>query len=132
MSALMSFLTSARGAELTDVNRAVNDDVRYVSDAAAYGRADYWEPAEGAGDCEDYALAKCRRLVALGWSRDSLRIACCWTEANEYHAVLTVDTDLGTFVLDNRRDEIRPWAGCGYRWDKREVPGRGLWERIGA
>jgi len=38
----------------------------------------------------------------------------------EGHAILTVKTDRGEFVLDNLTDEIRPWDATGYRFVKRQ------------
>ena len=37
------------------------------------------------------------------------------------HAVLTVKTDHGDFVLDNLSDEIRPWTATGYQFYKRQA-----------
>ncbi len=39
----------------------------------------------------------------------------------EGHAVLTVKTDHGDFVLDNLSDEIRPWTATGYQFYKRQA-----------
>ena len=36
------------------------------------------------------------------------------------HAVLTVKTDKGEFVLDNQNDEILLWSDTGYRFVKRQ------------
>jgi predicted transglutaminase-like cysteine proteinase len=36
------------------------------------------------------------------------------------HAVLTISTDRGDIVLDNRRDAVLPWAATGYTYLKRE------------
>ena len=37
------------------------------------------------------------------------------------HAVLTVKTDRGDFVLDNLSDEIRGWSATGYQFYKRQA-----------
>ena len=39
----------------------------------------------------------------------------------EGHAILTIKTDHGEFVLDNLTDEIRPWDATGYRFVKRQA-----------
>jgi predicted transglutaminase-like cysteine proteinase len=39
---------------------------------------------------------------------------------NQGHAVLTVVTSHGDFILDNMTDEIRPWEKTGYRFVKRQ------------
>jgi predicted transglutaminase-like cysteine proteinase len=36
------------------------------------------------------------------------------------HAILTVKTDKGEFVLDNQTDEILLWSDTGYRFVKRQ------------
>jgi predicted transglutaminase-like cysteine proteinase len=41
-------------------------------------------------------------------------------EKNEGHAVLTVATSEGDFVLDNRRNEIRRWNDLDYSYLKRQ------------
>ena len=38
----------------------------------------------------------------------------------EGHAILTVRTDRGDFVLDNLNAEVLPWAQTGYRFLKRQ------------
>ena len=38
----------------------------------------------------------------------------------EGHAVLTVRTDEGDYVLDNLTDAIKPWEETGYRYLKRQ------------
>ncbi len=37
------------------------------------------------------------------------------------HAVLTVKTDQGKFILDNLRDDIRLWSDTGFRFVKRQA-----------
>jgi predicted transglutaminase-like cysteine proteinase len=39
---------------------------------------------------------------------------------DEGHAVLTLRTSEGDFVLDNLRDDIRLWTETGYRFLKRQ------------
>jgi len=41
--------------------------------------------------------------------------------SGEGHAVLTVKTDRGDFVLDNLTDEVRPWTDTGYQFYKRQA-----------
>ena len=36
------------------------------------------------------------------------------------HAILTVKTDRGEFILDNQTDQILLWADTGYRFVKRQ------------
>jgi predicted transglutaminase-like cysteine proteinase len=91
----------------------VNDEVNllpYVGDAEKYRLPDFWTSIEdaGAGDCDDYAIGKLRRLAALGWPIEALHLACCYVETNEYHAVLVVETPQGSYMLDNRQPEPVP------------------------
>lgn len=128
-------MTDARWAELEAVQAEVNSRVHYRTDMDLYRQADFWTVATTEGDCEDYALAKRQDLMAKGWPVEALRLATCLTEAGEGHAVLTVDTDHGTYVLDNRWPHVKPWAdltGLGYRWLERQVPGQMAWAQIPA
>ncbi|MEW6020171.1 MAG: transglutaminase-like cysteine peptidase [Pseudomonadota bacterium] len=132
--------TAALMAQLATVNSQVNR-LPYRADPALYGRPDFWTDIEaaGAGDCEDYALAKRRLLLADGWPVSAVRLATCWTEREEYHAVLTVDLQgpdgAETWVLDNRFGRVQQAADLtriGYRWDRRQsAAGRG-WVAIAA
>ena len=56
------------------------------------------------GDCEDYALAKRSALLQAGWPKDKLGLCVCYTQSGEGHCVLWVDTDKGSFILDNNYD----------------------------
>ena len=49
----------------------------------------------------------------------------------EGHAVLTVRTDKGDFVLDNLNDAVKPWEATGYRYLKRQATNHtGRWVTI--
>ena len=50
----------------------------------------------------------------------ALLITVVLDEKNEGHAVLTVATDEGDFILDNRRNDIRRWGEAGYTFLKRQ------------
>jgi predicted transglutaminase-like cysteine proteinase len=41
-------------------------------------------------------------------------------ENGEGHAVLTIKTNRGEFVLDNLNNEIKPWMQTGYDFIKRQ------------
>ena len=65
--------------QLKVVNLFFNKQMTYVEDIDLWHVVDYWEtPVEalwkGAGDCEDYAIAKYFSLRHLGVSSDKLRI----------------------------------------------------------
>jgi len=77
-------------------------------------------PDDGYGDCEDYVLLKRRTLMEAGWPREALLITVVRDRKGDGHAVLTVKTDQGEFVLDNQVQEILPWSETNYRFVKRQ------------
>jgi predicted transglutaminase-like cysteine proteinase len=113
-------LTVATWRTLQSVNRRVNARIRPITDQAHWGVVDRWDfPDDGSGDCEDYQLLKRRMLVERGLPRRALLMTVVIDETNEGHAVLTVRTDRGDFILDNKTDAIRPWRRTGYSFIKR-------------
>ena len=115
----MLTLTDDHWGQLREVNRTINRDVRYRADLDLYGRLEHWTAADTEGDCEDYALTKRQRLLALGWPLAALRLTVCRCEG-QGHAVLTVDTDRGVYVLDNRYPDVMPWKALPYVWISRQ------------
>ena len=108
---------------LAKVNDDVNDAIWPEDDERHYGRAEYWTiPTDGYGDCEDYALTKRKQLMALGLSGAALRIAVVVTPDATRHAVLTVVTDKGDYVLDNLNNDVKPWESTGFQWVERQDP----------
>src|SRR5450759_1553495 len=66
-------------ARVGEINRAINLSIRPMSDLAQYGVEDYWaSPLEslgsGAGDCEDYAIAKYVALEESGIAPADLQL----------------------------------------------------------
>ena len=118
--------------QLTSVTRAVNAAVAPMSDADIYGKDEVWAyPDNGVGDCEDYVLEKRRRLNQLGISLANLLITVVRKPDGEGHAVLTVRTSKGDYVLDNLNDKVRPWDQTGYRFLKRQATDNtGRWVSI--
>ncbi|MDA7945878.1 MAG: transglutaminase-like cysteine peptidase [Hyphomicrobiaceae bacterium] len=113
-------LTWKRKTELRDINKLVNRMVKPVSDMSLYGRIEHWTYPEGKGDCEDYVLLKQRMLIEHGWPAGALLITVVRDENNEGHAVLTVRTSQGDFLLDNKRSDIRTWNDSPYTFIKRQ------------
>ncbi len=107
---------------LFQINRAVNVAVKPVSDMDLYGVEERWAYPKDAGDCEDYLLLKKRELEKLGFHSGSLLITVVLDEKNDGHAVLTVATEKGDYVLDNRRNDILLWKDTGYTFLKRQSP----------
>jgi predicted transglutaminase-like cysteine proteinase len=99
--------------KLSDINRTVNWLVRYEPDAQNYGSKDHWAApneilARSKGDCEDYAILKMAALKELGLPPQSMSIVVLRdTRRNLYHAVLSVMTSQGYFILDNLSDEVK-------------------------
>jgi predicted transglutaminase-like cysteine proteinase len=121
--------------QLNRVNRFFNQRMRYVEDVDLWHQIDYWEtPIEalwkGAGDCEDYAIAKYFSLRHLGVASDKLRITYVKAlRLNRAHMVLTYysSPDAMPLVLDSLIDDIRP---AGQRKDLLPVyafNAQGLW-----
>jgi predicted transglutaminase-like cysteine proteinase len=107
--------------DLERVNRWVNANVRPITDFDHWGVVERWNyPDDGYGDCEDYALEKRRMLIDAGWPREALLMTVVRDQHGEGHAVLTVKTDKGEFILDNQRDDILLWSDTGYRFVKRQ------------
>ncbi|HTV30859.1 MAG TPA: transglutaminase-like cysteine peptidase [Xanthobacteraceae bacterium] len=118
---------------LNRVNAAWNGAITPMEDAAHYGVVDYWTiPVDGYGDCEDYALAKRKSLSDFGLPQAALRMAVVRTRGGTAHAVLTVATDRGDYVLDNLNAKVLPWTATGYVWIARQAPGQVRWSAIGS
>lgn len=110
---LLSIVDSGRQREgrarLGEINRAINLAIHPMSDLAQFGQEDVWSSPlvtfyRGAGDCEDYAIAKFVALGMAGIPADDLRIVVLAdTLRGEGHAVAAVRLDGRWLILDNRR-----------------------------
>ena len=113
-------MTSERWKLVNQVNSYVNGKIAPVSDQDLYGEPEYWTYPKDAGDCEDYVLLKKRYLERLGFARDALLITVALDEKKAGHAVLTLSTESGDYVLDNRKDDVVRWNQTGYEMLKRQ------------
>ncbi len=113
-------MNAVRWNQLYQVNTSVNRKIAPVTDQELYGIAENWTYPATAGDCEDYLLLKKRELETLGFQPKALRITVVLQEKGEGHAVLTVTTNEGDYVLDNRRNEIMLWTDTNYTFLKRQ------------
>lgn len=102
------------------VNERVNAAILPETDADVYGKDEVWAYPSVAGDCEDYVLLKRRILMNRGISPANLLITVVRKPDGEGHAVLTVRTRAGDYVLDNLNDDVKPWDKTGYRFLKRQ------------
>ncbi len=127
-------LTPAVMRKIQRINAAVNKSVAPVSDMDLWGVVDQWDyPTDGKGDCEDYALLKRRMLMDEGFPRQALLMTVVKEANGDGHAVLTVKTNRGEFVLDNLGDEVKPWNKTPYRFVKRQSEQNpNVWVSIGA
>ena len=102
--------------KLEKVNSFFNKNIVFVSDMDNYGVEDYWAtPVEalsrGAGDCEDYAIAKYFSLKIMGVAEEKLRIAYVKSlQYNMFHMVMLYYSNPGAdpLVLDNLVNSIKP------------------------
>lgn len=121
--------------KLTVVNDFFNRSIEFVSDSRLWNMNDYWATpleflAQGAGDCEDYAIAKYFTLKEMGLSEEKMRITYVKAiELNQAHMVLTYfDTPKSVpLVLDNLITEIKPASEREDLMPVYSFNGSGLW-----
>ena len=107
--------------DLLKVNHWVNETVKPMTDMDHWGVIEKWSlPTDGYGDCEDYVLLKRKMLIDAGWPRAALLITVVRDRQGEGHAVLTVKTDKGEFILDNQNENVVAWTETEYRFVKRQ------------
>ncbi|MDH5357406.1 MAG: transglutaminase-like cysteine peptidase [Gammaproteobacteria bacterium] len=102
--------------KLNVVNNFFNSNVMFIDDQALWGKEDYWAtPMEflsiGAGDCEDYSIAKYFTLKAIGVAEEKLRLTYVKAiNIGQAHMVLTYFKDKRSIpvVLDNLDTDIKP------------------------
>jgi len=114
-------LSNKAWTDLSRINKWVNDNVKPMTDLEHWGVVEKWSyPDDGYGDCEDYVLLKRRMLMESGWPREALLITVVREKNGNGHAVLTVKTDKGEFILDNQEERILLWSETSYRYVKRQ------------
>ena len=121
---------------IVNVNSHVNQTVKPLTDMEIYGVEEYWgypDKVGNVGDCEDYVLEKRRELMQAGVSPADLLITVVRKPDGEGHAVLTVRTDTGDFILDNLADSVKNWSETEYTYLKRQATNNtGRWVSIEA
>jgi predicted transglutaminase-like cysteine proteinase len=114
-------LSAPAWKDLVRINKWVNEKIKPMTDLDHWGVVEKWSyPDDGYGDCEDYVLLKRRLLMEAGWPREALLITVVRDRKGDGHAILTVKTDKGEFILDNQNEEIVLWSDTGYRFVKRQ------------
>jgi len=115
-------LSNKAWTDLVRINKWVNENVKPMTDMDHWGVVEKWSyPDDGYGDCEDYALLKRRMLIEAGWPREALLMTVVREKNGNGHAVLTVKTDKGEFILDNQEERILLWSETSYRFVKRQA-----------
>lgn len=121
--------------KLKQVNDFFNLNTLFVDDIIHWKVEDYWATpleflATGAGDCEDYAIAKYFTLKELGVEENKMRITYVKAlRLNQAHMVLTFFASPKSVpeVLDNLIPEIRPATQRSDLLPVYSFNGTGLW-----
>lgn len=132
-------------AKLDALNQFFNRRILSREDIDVWGQVDYWaSPLEmlekGAGDCEDFAIAKYFGLVALGMPIQKLRLVYVRAQIGgpggvvQAHMVLAyyASPNAEPLILDSLISDIRP---ASRRPDLSPVfsfNSEGLWQGVGA
>ncbi|CCV06650.1 Transglutaminase family protein cysteine peptidase BTLCP [Mesorhizobium metallidurans STM 2683] len=125
-------LTRKLWARIVSINNSVNTRIEPRTDMEQWGKEEVWSYSDsGFGDCEDYALEKRRELMAIGVPAGDLLVTVARQPNGDGHAVLTVRTSLGEFILDNLKSEVLPWTATNYTYLKRQSSqNSGVWVTI--
>jgi predicted transglutaminase-like cysteine proteinase len=125
-------LTRKLWATIVSINNTVNIKVTPRTDMEMWGKEEVWSyPDTGYGDCEDYVLEKRRELMKAGMPAGDLLITVVRQPNGDGHAVLTVRTSLGEFILDNLEPKVLAWNATGYTYLKRQSQtNSGVWVTI--
>lgn len=102
------------------VNQAVNARIHPATDMDIYHKDEVWTFPIRYGDCEDYVLLKRRVLMDKGVESANVLITVVRKPDGEGHAVLTLRTDRGDFILDNLNEEVLNWEATDYHYLKRQ------------
>lgn len=99
--------------EVWDLLQKVQQDVNkepYKTDLQLYHTEEFWTIMNGnGGDCEDYALTKRQNLINAGLDATHLLPAIGLDSNGAGHCVLLVETDKGTYAMDNNLINVVAW-----------------------
>lgn len=124
-------MSDAKWGMVRSVNSTVNSSITPMTDKEIYGKDEVWAYPTTAGDCEDFALLKRRILIQRGISPANLLLTVVRKPDGEGHAVLTLRTTSGDFVLDNLASNVKPWFDTPYSFIKRQSSANaGRWVTI--
>ena len=119
---LQGVRSESDSTKLKKINDFFNRQVSFGEDTAVWTQPDYWAtPLEtlgrGAGDCEDFSIAKYYSLKEVGVASEKLRLIYVRAKvgttdavASQAHMVLAyyAQPDAEPMVLDNLINDIRP------------------------
>ncbi|WP_193178316.1 transglutaminase-like cysteine peptidase [Oricola sp. NBU1457] len=124
-------LTEASWRTMVRINAVVNATITPRTDMQMWGREEIWSYPVKYGDCEDYVLLKRHDLIAAGFKPSNLLITVVLQPNGDGHAVLTVRTDHGDFILDNLVGAVMDWRDTRYHYLKRQsTSNAGKWVDI--
>ncbi|NTF30685.1 transglutaminase-like cysteine peptidase [Rhizobium skierniewicense] len=116
---------------IREVNTEVNTTIIAMTDMEVYGKEEVWEYPKTAGDCEDFVLLKRKKLTERGFAVSDLLVTVVRKPDGEGHAVLTLRTNDGDFILDNLSDDVKLWTDTNYTYLKRQASfNTGRWVSI--
>ena len=139
-------LVKSRGLPETEQIAKANDffnrRITFLDDADVWGKEDYWAtPLEtlgrGAGDCEDFAIAKYVSLRSMGVPIDKLRLTYVRAQidgVSQAHMVLAYypAPRAEPLILDNLNPEILPASRRNDLYPVFSFNSEGLWVGGGA
>lgn len=130
---------------LQAINEFFNRRILFRDDLEVWGQVDYWaSPFEmfekGAGDCEDFAVAKYFSLIAGGMAAQKLRLVYVRAQiggpggAVQAHMVLAyyATPNAEPLILDNLITEVRPASRRPDLTPVFSFNAEGLWQGTGA
>ncbi len=120
--------------QIASINEFVNG-TDFVEDRDNWGMKDYWSaPGEffaNGGDCEDYVISKYLSLRQLGFRADDLRLVVLIDRNRRLaHAVLVVELDGRSLVLDNLSDRVRSWSELPHYWPLYSLNEQAVWLHV--
>jgi predicted transglutaminase-like cysteine proteinase len=113
-------MTRKLWSAMQKVNNSANLSIEPITDQDLWGVSERWSYPDKRGDCEDYVLVKRKALIELGVPASDLLITVVRQQNGDGHAVLTVRTTRGDYVLDNLEPKILLWNQTAYRFLKRQ------------
>lgn len=146
VAALQATIASVQGrpeaARLQAINQLFNERIVFAEDIDTTGQVDHWSSpietlARGAGDCEDYAIAKYFSLIVAGVPSARLRMVYVKADLGgsvRAHMVLAYypRPEAEPLILDNLDPVIKPASARRDLSPVFSFNAEGLWQGTGA